>query len=271
MKEPLINDIRARIKELDPLIHCITNPISINGCANVILAAGARPMMAEHPDEAPLITRTAGALMLNLGNFTDVRGKSMLLSAEEAHKRRIPVILDACGAACLPSRRDYALRIMREFTPSVVKGNYSEIKALYDGNYSSSGVDADSALGTEEAVRCAVGLSARYGTVILASGSTDIVTDGKKLTYIHNGTPQLGTVTGTGCMLGALCAAYLPSGSAYSAAISACAVFGICGELAETDKGSGTFGVRLLDALSTVSDSIILEKIRTEEIYIEEN
>ncbi|MCR5168825.1 MAG: hydroxyethylthiazole kinase [Oscillospiraceae bacterium] len=261
----MVSDIRRRTKEKHPLIHCITNPISINGCANVILAAGARPMMAEHPDEVSEVTRTAGAVMLNLGNLTDVRKISMLISAETAKKLGIPFILDTCGAACLANRRELAMRIINDMTPSVIKGNYSEIKALCDEGYSSSGVDADAALGTQDIARCASELAVRYDAVVLASGVTDIVTDGKRMTYIRNGTPQLGTITGTGCMLGALCAAYLTGALPYDAASAACAVFGICGELAQTDKGSGTFYVQLLDALSTVNDSIIAEKIRTEE------
>ncbi len=231
----------------------------------MILAAGARPMMAEHPDEVSEVTRTAGAVMLNLGNLTDVRKISMLISAETAKKLGIPFILDTCGAACLANRRELAMRIINDMTPSVIKGNYSEIKALCDEGYSSSGVDADAALGTQDIARCASELAVRYDAVVLASGVTDIVTDGKRMTYIRNGTPQLGTITGTGCMLGALCAAYLTGALPYDAASAACAVFGICGELAQTDKGSGTFYVQLLDALSTVNDSIIAEKIRTEE------
>ena len=108
-------------------------------------------------------------------------------------------------------------------------------------------------------------LAARLGTVILASGETDIITDGIKTVLVHNGTKQLGTVTGTGCMQGALCAAYLSAASGFDAAVSACAVFGICGQLAQTEKGSGSFMVNLLDALSTVTDEQIsaLSKIQT--------
>ena len=88
----MINEIRRSVKERAPLIHCITNPISITRCADVILAAGARPMMAEHPKEAAIITRTAGAVMLNLGNFTDVRGESMMISAKTAKENGIPFV-----------------------------------------------------------------------------------------------------------------------------------------------------------------------------------
>jgi len=138
----VIKKLRETLRKRRPLIHCITNPISINQCANAILAVGARPMMAEHPAEAPVITANAGAVLLNLGNFTDVRKESMRLSAKEAKKRDIPFVLDVCGAACLSNRREYALSFMPETPPSVIKGNYSEIMALVDPGYNASGVDA---------------------------------------------------------------------------------------------------------------------------------
>lgn len=261
--------LRSTVRALRPLIHCITNPISINQCANVILAAGARPMMAEHPGEAALITKSAGAVMLNLGNFTDIRGTSMRISAETAAQHGIPFLLDVCGAACLPGRRDYALRLAGDFLPAVIKGNYSEITALHHSTYSASGVDADSSITQADAEQSAAALARRLGTVILASGQTDIVTDGKRLIRIRNGTPQLASVTGTGCMQGALCAAYLSAGAPMDAAAAACTVFGICGELAETDKGSGTFSVLLMDALSTVTDSVIQSCTEIEETAVE--
>lgn len=260
-----ISEIRNSVKQSSVLIHCITNPISINQCANAILSAGARPMMAEHPEEAAVITASAGALMLNMGNLTDVRKQSMLISAKTAVQKGVPFVLDVCGAACLPTRREYALSLIKASLPSVIKGNYSEITALAREDYSSSGVDADKALLTEQMSLTAKELAQKLGTVILASGETDIVSDGESTVLIHNGTKQLGTVTGTGCMQGALCAAYLSAADSFDAAVAASVVFGICGELSQTDKGSGSFMVNLLDALSTVSDETVTElmKIQT--------
>lgn len=226
-------------------------------------------MMSEHPEEAAAVTASAGAVLLNLGNITDVRKQSMQISARCASERNIPFVLDACGAACLPTRRDLALRIIGTATPSVIKGNYSEMTALLNDSYSSSGVDADSSLTLEEVSTSAVTLARQLGTVILASGKTDIVTDGKTLIYIKNGTPQLGSITGTGCMLGALCATYLTAADSLNAAQSACTVFGICGQLAQTDKGSGTFAQNLMDALSTVTDDTIKKLTDMEVIRIE--
>ena len=252
-----INDIRSAVKQKAALIHCITNPISINQCANVILCAHARPMMAQHPEEAAVITSSAGAVMLNMGNITDVRKQSMLISAQTAKQKGIPFVLDVCGSACLPTRREYALGLIGTCLPSVIKGNYSEITALARKDYTSTGVDADKTLTAEAVTETAQELALKLGTVILASGETDIITDGDKTAFVKNGCAQLGSVTGTGCMQGALCAAYLSAAKGFDAAAAASVVLGICGQLAQTDKGAGSFMVNLLDALSTVDDSTI--------------
>ena len=146
MNQETIAHILAAVRQDQPLIHCITNPISINQCANAILAVGGRPMMAEHPKEVAEITRTASALMLNLGNITDVRMQSIGISAETAKRAGIPILLDAVGIACSRLRRDYMHELLSKVTPAVIKGNYSEINALHEDNYCASGVDADASL-----------------------------------------------------------------------------------------------------------------------------
>ena len=264
-----IPDIRGAVRERSSLIHCITNPISINQCANAILAVGGRPIMAEHPREVSEITATAGALMLNLGNITDVRMEAMRLSARTAAEHGTPILLDAVGVACSRLRRDYACCLMEAVTPAVIKGNYSEITALYQERYRASGVDADAALDAQTVERAAAALARTRRTVVLASGKVDIVTDGTRLIRVRNGTPQLSCVTGTGCMLGALTAAYLSAASGLDAAVTACAVLGVCGQLAETERGSGSFMVGLLDALSTLQDAELERYMDLEEIEIE--
>ena len=257
-----INELRKMIKEAHPLVHCITNPISINQCANTILATGARPICAEHPEEAAEVTATAKAVMLNIGNITDARRESIRISAKEADRLGIGFVIDICGAACLKSRRSFAEQIISIYAPSVVKGNYSEIKAIYDMEYKSTGIDADSGLGLDEADEAAFELARMYQTTVMASGEVDIVTDGHKLFHIYNGSPQLSTVTGTGCMQGALCAAFLTAAESIDAAVASAAMLGICGELAETEKGSGTFMVNLLDRLSTITDDEVITKLK---------
>lgn len=266
----IIHDIRKTVKETQPLIHCITNPISINQCANGILAIGARPMMAEHPKEVSEITRTARSLMLNLGNITNVRMKSMLISAKTANEMGIPILLDAVGISCSSLRREYLTDLLNTATPTVIKGNYSEIQALYRNSYRSSGVDADSGLDIHTIDHAAISLALNLRTVILASGKVDIVTDGRCLYHIHNGTPMLSQVTGTGCLQGALCASYLAEKPGIEAVITGSSVLGICGELAQTDRGTGTFLCHLMDKLSTLTDTEIEQTLKMEEITIEE-
>ena len=226
-------------------------------------------MMAEHPGEVAEITQTAGALMLNLGNITDVRMESIGISAKTAVTVDIPVLLDVVGIACSRLRRKYANELLSKVTPTVIKGNYSEVYGLYRDSYCASGVDADASLDIPTIDRCAVSLARERNTIILASGKVDVLTDGDRLVHIHNGTPQLSAITGTGCMLGALCATYLSVDQSLDAVISACAVLGISGEKAQTPNGNGIFCINLMDALSTLSAEDIYENIKLEEIVIE--
>lgn len=264
MKSERINEIRKKIKDRNSLIHCITNPISINQCANGVLAVGARPTMAEHPKEVAEITQTADALALNLGNITDARMQSMKISAQTAQKHNIPFIIDAVGISGSRLRRNFINDFLKEFKPTAIKGNYSEIYALYDEKYTSAGVDADETLKFENVSKIAVKLAQKYNAMILASGKTDIVTDGRTVVYINNGAPQLTQITGTGCLLGVLCGCYLSVDQSMNSLVAACAVLGICGQLSETKKGNGTFFVNLMDNLSTLKDSQIDELLKIE-------
>lgn len=254
------------VKTEKPLIHCITNPISINGCANTILAVGAKPIMAEHPKEVREITTSADALMLNLGNITYARTKSIMRSAKIANQKDIPVLLDVVGIACSKFRRKYAECLLHKCTLSVIKGNYSEILALYDKTYFSRGVDAEPLTDTDHVTKAATFLAQKYKTVIVATGKIDIITDGNHIYHIKNGTPALASVTGTGCMLGSLCATFMTATTPTLGSLSACCYFGICGELSEMEKGTGSFMVHLTDKLSTLQKNEIEKHIKMEEI-----
>ena len=251
------------------LVHCITNPISIKQCADTVLSAGARPIMAEHPLEAAEITETAAALMLNTGNITDARMRSITISAQTANKNNIPFILDVVGISCSRLRKEYIEKLLGTTAPTIIKGNYSEICALYDRSYKSSGIDAHASAYYEKTLNSSVRLAGTLGCVILASGQRDIVTNGEKIFFIDNGSPRLGEITGTGCMLGALTAAYLTRAGALSAAAAACATLGICGEKAARCRGMGSFSTALFDELSLISKKEIMERIRVKEDIFE--
>ena len=265
-----INKLRDEVKSNRPLIHAITNPISIHQCANTILAIGGRPIMAEHPKEVEEITGTSAALLLNLGNITDVRKESMRLSLRCAAEKKIPIILDVVGIACSTLRRQYVTELLKIEVPTVIKGNYSEIRSLYDDCYRSSGVDADFSLNETDTDDICISLARKLNTIVLASGKTDIVTDGRKIAHIRNGSEQLTAITGTGCMLGALSAAYLSADHTMDAITAACVMMGICGQLSETSIGYGSFMVNLMDFFSTISNESIANLIDMEENYLEE-
>ena len=258
-----INELRLTIRENRPLIHSITNPITMNQCANAVLAVGARPIMAEHPMEVEQITKTAKALTLNLGNISESRMEAIRISSELAGNQNIPIVLDAVGVACSSLRRVFASELIKKNCPDIIKGNYSEIKALLDAEYCAEGVDSEK-INIEEICNICIRLARRHNSVILASGAWDIISNGENIAIIKNGCSQMSKITGTGCILGALCGCYITAGNAFWSAVTACAVLGICGELSYTDAGSGSFFVNLLDNLSVLTDEIIDKKLRIE-------
>lgn len=258
------DNIKDELKKLNPLIHCITNPISINECANALLSLGTRPIMAQHPLEVAEITKTANSVLFNLGNITDDRMKAIEISVKTANKFSIPSVLDLVGISCSNLRRSFAYGLTQNTEFSVIKGNYSEIKALFDNEYRSIGVDADAALDTQSITKLAQSLALKHKTVIMASGKIDIITDGTKTAYIKNGTSDLSKITGTGCILGAICSAFMSIVKPFDASVYSCAYLGICGELADSNRGYGTYFLNLMDNISMLTDSDIEKHINME-------
>ncbi|SFP60875.1 hydroxyethylthiazole kinase [Butyrivibrio proteoclasticus] len=274
------------------LIHCITNPISMMQCANAVLAIGDKPIMAEHPLEVKEITNDASALLLNLGNISDTRMEAMKISFEAALFKELPIVLDAVGVACSELRRNFVLglinkraALMRDKSRKfkgffLIKGNNSEIKALLDEHYRGLGVDADESLKKEDSIKASIKLATSLNAVVLCSGETDVITDGKETFLLLNGVPEMGSVTGTGCMLGAVCASFLAHDKSLDQVIKACAFFGIAGELAREELlknqkdmyegcspiGCGSFLIKLLDELSVVNEDIIEKRIKLQNI-----
>ena len=291
-----ILQLRKRIKEEKPLIHCITNPISIHDCANVVLAVGARPIMAEHPAEVTDITASAGALMLNLGNITDARIESMKRSMRTAMENKIPVLLDLVGVACSDLRLDLARELLSIGHPAVLKGNMSELLAVSGLPSHAIGIDAGAqdaltAENMETVSEVLRAFSRSNQAIVLATGKQDFVTDGERVVLVQNGSAALSGITGTGCMVGA---AFLPgcedniakemtdsieagvrsgvemelngkSGNYLAAAVLGTALMGIAGEEAEKiSRGPGSFQVNLLDEIYGLSDRQLLNLLKIE-------
>jgi hydroxyethylthiazole kinase len=259
--------IRNEVREKSPLIHCITNPISINDCANMVLATGAKPIMAEHPDEVADITAVSAALAVNLGNITDVRMKSMRIAGETAQKMHLPVILDLVGVGCSRLRRDYAKIFIEKCRPSVIKGNVSELRALCGFASSAEGIDAGALDKITPDNRAAYekmlgNYAKKYQAVLVASGAYDFITDGSISYLVANGTPHLAQITGTGCMLNVLAGSFLSSADPMGAVLLAALLLGIAGEHAAAAKGPGSFRAALLDEVYALQDEILIREAK---------
>lgn len=227
------------LREKAPLIHNITNYVTVNDCANILLACGASPIMSDEITEVEEITAICNGLNINLGTLNQNTITSMLLSGKKANSLSHPVVLDPVGAGASSLRSKTAARLLEEIKFTLIRGNISEIKAIALGSETTKGVDAAIADSVSEenltdAIDFAKGFARKTGSIIAVTGAIDIVSDGTTAYIIRNGHPMMSKITGTGCMLTAMTAAYLaanPDNLLESAAASLCAM-GLCGELA---------------------------------------
>lgn len=262
---------RVSLQQRHDLIHCITNPISINDCANAVLALGAKPIMAQHPQEVEEITKTAKALALNLGNFDDVRSEAMIRSSRVANALGIPMILDLVGIGCSTLRLSFANHLIEALHPEIVKGNLSEIRALGGKVSHAQGIDVgeQDLESVETSVRWIQALAKRLHCTILCSGKVDIVSDGKHTYTIENGCELLTLCTGTGCMLNVITAAFLSCMKPLEAALMATSYFGITAEKCyETAKLPGTFHMQLFDWLYALTKDDYVSSANIKEVTI---
>ena len=268
------------IADRSPLVHCITSPVAINDCANVVLAMGAKPFMAEHPKEVADITAGAQALTVSLANVTDARMASIMISGSEAHDKNIPHIIDLVGVTCSKLRMNLAKEYIKKYKPSVIKGNVSEIKAVAGVDFSSIGVDAgkaDAVSDNDESAKSFMAeLTRNYakitGAIVEATGAADIISDSDRTVFVKNGSSNMPYITGTGCMLTCITGAYMSVLPPFEAAVNAAAMFGICGERADgvikrddIMSGLGSYHVKLLDEVSKIT-SLDVDKYKNIEI-----
>ncbi len=224
--------------------------------------------MAEHPAEVEKITEGADALLLNLGNIADSRMTSMRLSAAVAAEKNIPIVLDAVGVGCSRLRLDFAAELIEDYRPVIVKGNRSEIAALYGCDLTSRGVDVEEEhLGdVAETILQARSLSQKIDATVVASGPVDVAARKSKAFVCENGDPIMGRVCGTGCMLGALTALYATLGDPLQASLLALSIEGIGGEQAARDAGPGMFLPNLMDAVNAMTPERWKSCVRISEV-----
>jgi hydroxyethylthiazole kinase len=262
-----MKEILARIKKNRPLIHHITNNVTVNDCANITYYWGGLPVMAHNPQEVEEMVGSANALVLNIGALDFEPVETLIKAGREANRLGIPVILDPVGAGATLFRTELSLRVMNEVKLAVIKGNAGEITVLSGSKAEMRGVEA---MGTySDLGKSARGLARREEAIVVVSGVEDLVTDGKDIYYVKNGHPLLGQVVGTGCMLGSTIAVFCSVESDYlQATLTATAAYSIAGEKAgEEVKGPASFKIKFLDAVSFLNDKEVsinkkIERIR---------
>jgi hydroxyethylthiazole kinase len=236
-----------------PVVHAITNFVTADDVAGVLRAIGGRPIMAVSGEEVCEIVAQADALLLNLGTPTPERIEAMLMAGREANRLHKPVVFDPVGAGSSRFRMDSCGRILSELKLALIKGNPAEIGVLAGMGGRLRGVDAVS--GPADLRQSAAVLSNKSGAAVVVTGSQDIVVDGEQAMAIENGHPIMAEVIGTGCMLGAIIAAFLAVAEGRMRAASAALVcFGIAGQRAAARaEGIGTFKAAFLDSLSSLT------------------
>ena len=268
------HEVLHAVREKAPLIQCITNFVTVNDCANILLAAGASPSMAQDIREVEEAVAGANGLVCNLGaiDFVD----SMILAGKKANELGIPVVLDPVAAGGTELRRRLSAKLLKEVRFAAIRGNASEIRALAGQMTRGSGVDASAldAITPENlssSVELISALAQKTGAVIAVSGVIDVVSDGTRTVLLHNGCATMARITGSGCMLttliGGFCAA-APE-HPFEATCAAMAAMGICGEIADEKRlknktGNATFRTDLIDAVFNLTEQELKERIRYE-------
>ncbi|MCJ7789689.1 MAG: hydroxyethylthiazole kinase [Candidatus Atribacteria bacterium] len=251
-----------RIHQERPLIHNITNMVAMNDSANIILAVGGLPVMAHAQEEVGEMVKAAGALVLNIGTLTPEQIESMIIAGKVANSLKIPVILDPVGAGATNLRTESALRLQEKIKINIVRGNFAEISILAGLKGNIKGVES---IGTEKnSVEIACSLARKYNQVAIITGKQDVVTDGKTVIEIDNGSPMLGTITATGCMVTSLIATFAAVDEDYLlASTGALVCFGLAGERAAVKaQGPGSFKVNLFDEIYNLNEKIIGEGLK---------
>lgn len=248
------------VRNTVPLVHNITNYVTVNDVANVLLACGGSPIMSDEAEDVEDITSVCGGLNINIGTLHKTSIEGMFRAGKKANELGHPVLLDPVGVGASALRTNTALGLMKELKLSVIRGNISEIKTLALGSGTTKGVDADVADAvTEESLDEAVAFVKKFaeetGTIIAVTGAIDLVSDGKICYVIRNGRPEMGKITGTGCQLSGMMTAYVTANPDHplEAAAAAVCVMGLAGEIGwsrmQEGDGNATYRNRIIDSI----------------------
>ncbi len=256
------------LRKTMPLIHNITNYVTVNDVANILLACGGSPIMSDEVEDVEDITSICNGLNINIGTLHKSSIEGMLRAGKKANDLHHPILLDPVGAGASKFRTETALRLMQELNLAVIRGNISEIKTLALGSGTTKGVDADvsdavTEENLEQAIEFVKAFSKKTGTIIAVTGRIDLVTDGNRCYVIRNGRSEMGKITGTGCQLSGMMTAFITANpdEMFEAAAAAVCAMGLAGEIGwsrmQTGDGNATYRNRIIDAIYNMTGDIL--------------
>jgi len=263
------------VREKTPLVHNITNYVTVNDVANALLACGGSPIMSDEPLDVEDITSICGGLNINIGTLNQMSIEGMMKAGAKANELGHIVLLDPVGAGASKLRTDTAMKIMNTIKLDIIRGNVSEIKTLALGFGTTKGVDADTADTVTEdnlndMVVFAKNFAKRTNAVIVITGAIDLVADGDKCYVIRNGVPEMSRITGTGCQLSGIATAYAvanPDDKTKAVAAAVC-VMGLAGEIGfanlKDGEGNSTLRNRIIDAIYNMDERVLNEGAKYE-------
>lgn len=265
------------VRTSTPLVHCITNYVTVNDCANALLACGGSPIMSDEPEDVVDITTICGGLVLNIGTLNKQTIAGMRAAGKRASELGHPIVLDPVGAGASALRTATASEILDTMDVAVVRGNMSEIKAVAGASAATRGVDVNpDDVVTDENLAASAAfakeLAKKTGAIIAITGAIDVVANDERAFAIRNGNAIMGKITGAGCMLSCLVGAYSVANkeNMLDGVVAAIAGEGLCGQIAaermtEAD-GNGSFRTYLLDAMynldaATLADGALVQEV----------
>lgn len=262
-------DLLREVRIKNPLIHNITNYVTVNDCANAILAIGASPIMADDVAEVEEIVSISSALVINIGTLNQRTITSMIIAGKKANELHIPVVLDPVGAGASSLRNKTTQEILSEVKIDIIRGNLSEISFVAGLSASTKGVDTSKADERNDAEAIAKSVANKYSCVVGITGQVDVISDGIRVAKVANGHKLLSKVTGTGCMTSALVGSFCGiTKDYYTATVTGITAMGIAGEISfikTREMGTGSFHIGIIDTLSNMNSTYFVERAKIDE------
>ena len=279
-----IPELLNEVKSKNPLTHCITNFVTVNDCANAVLAIGASPIMSEDIEEVAEVVSIADALVINIGKLSHEQVEAMKISSAQANKINTPVILDPVGVGISQLRNKVTLEIIENYKLAAIRGNITEIKTIakltgiISESNTAKGVDvSESDIITQDNLNenadVISKLAAKLDTVILASGPIDILSDGETTIAIDNGDEMMPYITGSGCMLSSIVGSCIGATNPLEGTMLAALLMTIAGEKARSkvdseNAGTGSLRAYLIDYLYKLDGQTLINKSNIEILWI---